>query len=321
VPGSRLVSLGSSQPAHVIPASELGRPFGRDGDWITRRTGIVELRRTRSADEALEHARRAATTALHAARMSPEDIDLLLVATCSLGDRVSTSARLAPAVAPQAAAMDINAACSGFSYALDTADSLIRTGSARRVLIVGVEWMSAMLDPDDLGSSIIFGDGAGAAVVLGAQEPNDIGIWPAETGSDGTGAQLIHAEPAGTGFCLRMSGSEVFRWAVSIVPDLIRGACARAGITTRDIEVLALHQANLRMIDAISAQLDLDSGIHVLTDIVGSGNTSAASIPIALSKLCAENTPTGAIALLAGFGAGLTFSAQAVRLPGNPPPG
>lgn len=312
--GSRLVSVASSQPARQVTADELGARFDRDGDWVQRRTGITRLRRFLDRADALHHARAAASSALADAGLEPGEVDLLLLASCSITAQAPIASELAPDIAPNAFALDLNSACSGFSYALNSADAAIRTGTARQALVVAVEWMSGLLDADDLGTSIIFGDGAGAAVIA-ASGADDIGIWPAAWGSDGSLAPVIQAIPTPDGPVLRMNGREVFRWAVDTVPGLVRGACERAGISTLDIDLLVLHQANLRIIESVARQLELRSDVVVAADVIESGNTSAASIPIALSRYAADSSLRGRVAVLAGFGAGLTFSAQVVRLP------
>jgi 3-oxoacyl-[acyl-carrier-protein] synthase-3 len=207
--------------------------------------------------------------------------------------------------------MAINAACSGFCFATNSADSFIRSGMARRVLIVAVEQMSALLDPEDLGTSIIFGDGAGAAV-LGPATGHEVAIGPLVWGSDGARGDLIACDPDGL---LRMAGREVFRWAVESMPGVALAACERAGVDIGDIEVFVPHQANARIIDAIAARLGL-TDVVIARDISGSGNTSAASIPIALTRLLEEDVElSGRLALLLGFGAGLAYAGQVVRLP------
>jgi 3-oxoacyl-[acyl-carrier-protein] synthase-3 len=219
--------------------------------------------------------------------------------------------RIAADVAPGAGWMGINSACSGFSFALSCADNTIRAGMANRVLVVAAEEMSSLLDPHDLGTSIIFGDGAGAAVI-GAAPVDSHGIGPIVCGSDGARGDLIACDERGL---LRMDGREVFRWAIETMPDVAREACFRADVKVEDIEVFAPHQANVRIIDAVASKLGL-TNIVVARDITESGNTSAASIPIALTRLI-ENNPTlsGRLALLLGFGAGLAYAGQVVRLP------
>lgn len=304
--------MGASRPDAVVSAHELGAPFGKDGAWVGQRTGIERLRRL--ADQSLlKHAVAAGRTALERADVqdarAATGVDLVIAATCSANREQGSSlaAEVAEQLAPRAAHLDLNAACSGFCYALAAADALIRDGAARRILVVAAEQMSDLLDPADLGTSIIFGDGAGAAVVAEADGP---GVGPLVCGSDGGAAELIRTRR----HLLRMRGPDVFRWAVDSVPAMARSACERAGVRVADVDVFVPHQANLRIIDAVARRLGLRD--RVATDIVGSGNTSAASIPLALDALYECGLPPrGALALLVGFGAGLSWAAQVVRLP------
>jgi 3-oxoacyl-[acyl-carrier-protein] synthase III len=306
---ARLLGIGAAQPEQTITAAELGMPFGRDADRVRARTGIEAVRRTPHADHIAHLAALASAAALARADVHADDIDLVLTASCSL-DRHTTS-RIAKQVAPAAGWMAINAACSGFCFATNSADSFIRTGMARRVLVVAVEHMSALLDSADLGTSIIFGDGAGAAV-LGPATHDERGVGPVVWGSDGARGELIACDGDGM---LRMAGREVFRWAVESMPAIALAACARGGVDINDIEVFVPHQANARIIDAIAAKLGLTDAV-IARDISSSGNTSAASIPIALTRLL-EKSPrlAGKLALLLGFGAGLAYAGQVVRLP------
>jgi 3-oxoacyl-[acyl-carrier-protein] synthase-3 len=301
--------MGAAQPDRTITAAELGAPFGRDADWVRARTGIEAVRRTTSAGEIGRLTAHASSIALRRAGLGAHDLDLVLTASCSLDQQ--TMRRIAGEVAPAAGWMAINAACSGFCFAINSADSFIRTGMARRVLVVAVEQMSALLNPTDLGTSIIFGDGAGAAV-LGRAAAHEAGVGPVVWGSDGARGNLIACDPDGL---LRMAGREVFRWAVDSMPAVALAACERAGVGISDIDVFVPHQANARIIDAIAAKLGLTDAV-IARDITGSGNTSAASIPIALARLLDERPAvSGRLALLLGFGAGLAYAGQVVRLP------
>ncbi|HZC70654.1 MAG TPA: beta-ketoacyl-ACP synthase 3 [Jatrophihabitans sp.] len=316
LPGSELLGLGAAQPTDVLTGSELGQPFGKSAEWIRARTGITALRRVGAPDELAGLASRAAAEALAAAGLPGDAVDLVIDATCSRPAGLGDSAPFGADQAPRAGRMTINAACSGFCYALQTADNLIRTGSVRHVLVVAAERMSQLLDPDDLGTSIIFGDGAGAAVI-GPSESDRPGIGPSVMGSDGSQHGLIQWEAGGF---LRMAGQEVFRWAVEHMPGVARAACRRADLGLGDIDVFVPHQANLRIIDAITRTLALEPRVVVADDVSLSGNTSAASIPIALTGLLETGRArAGQLALLVGFGAGLSYAAQVVRLPDHTP--
>jgi 3-oxoacyl-[acyl-carrier-protein] synthase-3 len=311
----RLLGLGAAQPGEKVSGAELGKRFGKDAEWIEVRTGIRSVYRIADAspeaqvDEIFEIGRAAGSMALKRSGLEGADIDLVLTASCSVN--VAITSRIASMLAPSAGWAAINSACSGFGYALSSAQSLISTGSARRVLVVAIEHMSSLLDPDDLGTSIIFGDGAGAAVV-GCGTTHDVGIGPVVWGSDGERREHIECDAQGK---LVMAGREVFRWAVESVPGIALEACDRAGVHISDIDVFVPHQANVRIIDAVVSKLGL-SDATVARDIAESGNTSAASIPIALTRLLANDpTMSGRLGLLVGFGAGMAYAAQVVRLP------
>lgn len=309
--GSRLAAVSAAQPPGVVSAADLGRAFGKGADWITVRTGIEQVRRAEGNADVRDLAERAAGRAVRAAGLLPADIDLVLTASCSLGEAARPVEVTPRRSAPRAAVMHLNAACSGFGHALQTADALIRQGAARHVLVVAAERMSSLLDGADLGTSILFGDGAGAAVVS-AVDSGGPGIGPTVFGSDGGAADVLRCDDAGL---LRMAGREVFRWAVETVPPLARRACERAGVLLSDIAAFVPHQANLRIVDAATKALGLSHAV-VADDVRLSGNTSAASIPIAMTRLLQAGRATaGDLALLVGFGAGLSFVAQVVELP------
>lgn len=311
--GARVAGFGGAVPETVVSATELTERFGKTADWLRLRTGITELRRLTDGEDLLEPACAAAQEALADAGLTGADIDVVIVATCS--QRAvdgPLSLRLGARIAPHAVAFDLNAACAGFCYALSTARTMVMHGSARRVLVVGAEQMSRIVDPTDLGTSILFGDGAGAAVVVGDESRTDA-ISPAAWSSEGEQAELLVVPPGGR--YLRMNGPEVFRWAVDRVHHVARLACERAGVHPSEIEVFVPHQANLRIVHAMAAKLGLADKV-VANNVVISGNTSAASIPLALTALRrADRTKTGQRALLVGFGAGLAVCAQVIRLP------
>ncbi|WP_245614539.1 beta-ketoacyl-ACP synthase 3 [Actinokineospora inagensis] len=310
--GARLVGLGAHRPATAVGSAEIAARFGRTGEWIQERTGIVSRRFAR-AETLAAMATSAGTRALAQAACTPTDIDLVIAATCSARSPVPVrAAEIAKELgATTAAAFDLNAACSGFCYAMAVAADTIRAGSARRVLVVGTERMTEWVDPADLGTSIIFGDGAGAAVVEAADEP---GIGPVVWGSDGAeeAAELIEIPVGGQ---MRMQGQAVFRWATTEVHLIARLACERAGVDPSELAAIVPHQANLRIVEALARKLDAPKAT-IARDIVESGNTSAASIPLAMERLLSDRlVDPGGLALLVGFGAGLTYAAQVVRFP------
>ncbi|WP_375504307.1 beta-ketoacyl-ACP synthase 3 [uncultured Jatrophihabitans sp.] len=311
--GTRVLGFGAAQPHASTSADALGAPFGKAGSWIESRTGIRSVRRVSGPGELDELVCRSAADALLAAGITEAQIDLVVTASCSAANGPGDGGTLAAGVAAVAPRMHLNSACSGFCYALTVADGAIRTGAARHVLVVAAEQMSSLIDPADLGTSILFGDGAGAAVV-GPSGDGSTGIGPAVWGSDGSQSHLIDCG-AVVGGKLTMVGSQVFRWAVEQMPAVALDACRRAGVGIEDIDVFVPHQANKRIVDGIAAKLGLDRAV-IADSVTVSGNTSAASIPIAVVDLARRGvTCAGQLALLVGFGAGLSFAAQVIRLP------
>ena len=310
----RIAGLGAARPRRTVPGSSLVERFGKTAEWLRVRTGITQVGRLGSDESLLDLAVTAGSGALQDAGRGPEDVDVVVVATCSAAasGRTPLSHQVAAALAPRAMAFDLNAACAGFCYGLSAANGLVETGAADTVLVVGAEQMSRLVDPADLGTSILFGDGAGAAVVCAAEQ-DEPGIGAPAWTSDGAQADLLEIPEGET--ALRMQGSQVFRWAVEEVHEVAAAALDKAGVKAADIDVFVPHQANLRIVEAITRRLGLDRATTA-TDVVEAGNTSAASIPLALDRLRRSGAlPHGQLALLAGFGAGLTIAAQVVRLP------
>jgi 3-oxoacyl-[acyl-carrier-protein] synthase-3 len=310
--GARILGVGSYQPADVVTSEETGRRFGRTGEWVRARTGIESLRKASTSDTVHRMAVAAGADALKAARVGPDELGLVVVASCSAEAPIpDIASRVAAELgARSAGAFDLNAACAGFCYALTVAADAIRLGSAEYVLVIGAERMTGLVDPDDLGTSIIFGDGAGAAVVGPAEQP---GIGPVVWGSDGSGANLIHV-PDHTR-TMHMEGRSVFRWATTEMHPVGVAACERAGVRPEELAAIVPHQANVRIVDALAAKIGADGAI-VARDVTQSGNTSAASIPIALRRLIdAKAVEPDSLALLIGFGAGLSYAAQVVAIP------
>ncbi len=306
-----MIGFGAYQPSTVVTSEETAQRFGRTGEWVRGRTGIVSLRKAET-ETVHEMAVAAGRQALENCGLSAEDISLVIVASCSaekpMPDVASGVAHALGAVT--AGAFDLNAACAGFCYALTVAADVVRNGSAKYVLVVGTERMTAWVDPMDLGTSIIFGDGAGAAIVGPSATP---GIGPVVWGSDGQGADLIRIPDFTHG--MHMEGQAVFRWATTELHPVALQACERAGVHPADLAAIVPHQANLRIIHAMAKKIGAPQAV-VAQDVVQSGNTSAASIPLALQRLAeAKATEPGSLALLIGFGAGLSYAAQVVTLP------
>ncbi|MFD0406438.1 beta-ketoacyl-ACP synthase III [Kitasatospora sp. NPDC127116] len=313
--GSRIVALGHYQPPKVLSNADLAGLVDTDDEWIRTRVGI-RTRHIAEEESLVDLATEAAQKALANSGRTAEEIDLVVVATCTAIERSpNTAAAVAARLGVRSpAAYDINTVCSGFSYALATADHAIRAGSARRALVIGAERMSDTLDWTDRSTCVIFGDGAGAAVIEAQEEGGEPGIGPVVWGSEperGDAVVITGWDPV-----ISQQGQAVFRWATTQLAPLARQACERAGIDPSELKGFVPHQANLRIIDTIARKLGLGEDAVVARDVVHSGNTSAASIPLAFSKLVerGELSP-GDPVLLFGFGGGLAYAGQVVRCP------
>jgi 3-oxoacyl-[acyl-carrier-protein] synthase-3 len=299
----------------VLTNDDLAQMVETNDAWIRDRVGIA-TRRIASGDETVaDMASAAAEKALASSGLDAADIDLVIVATCSSVDRCpNVSTRVARRLGIEApATFDVNTACSGFSYALASADHAIRAGASRNAIVVGAEKLSDFTDWTDRTTAIIFGDGAGAAVLTATGPGEEPGIGPVLWGSAPDRGDTIKIE--GWRPYIQQEGQAVFRWATTALAPLAQQACERAGVATEDIAAFVAHQANARIIDGIVRRLNLPNAI-IAKDIVESGNTSAASVPLALSKLVERReVPSGAPVLLFGFGGGLTYAGQVVRCP------
>jgi 3-oxoacyl-[acyl-carrier-protein] synthase-3 len=312
--GTRIVSLGHYQPARVLTNDELARMVDTNDEWIRDRVGIA-TRRIADTETVADMAIAAAGKALAASGLTASDIDLVAVATCSSIDRCpNVSARVAAKLGIAApATYDLNTACSGFSYALATADHAIRAGASRNGIVIGSEKLSDFTDWTDRSTCVLFGDGAGAAVVTGVGPGEQPGIGPVVWGSAPDKGDVLKIE--GWRPYIRQEGQAVFRWATTALAPYAELAIERAGVAREEIAAFVAHQANGRIIDGLVRRLKLPNAI-VVKDLVESGNTSAASVPLALSKLAERReVPSGAPVLLFGFGGGLTFAGQVVRCP------
>jgi 3-oxoacyl-[acyl-carrier-protein] synthase-3 len=311
--GASLAGIGAHRPARREDNAAIAARTGSTDEWIRTRTGIV-TRGVADADESVvDMATAAGAKALAAAGIDAGDVGLVLLATCSMpgplpGGSPAVAARLG---ATRAGASDIGAGCAGFTYALALAADSIRAGSTDTVLVIGAEKLLPMVDPDDRATAFLFGDGAGAAVVTAA---DDDGVGPVVWLHDGTGADLLRID--GSPPLLSMEGRAIYRWATTALPDLAREACARAGLDVTELAAFVPHQANLRITEAVVKGLALPPSVAVARDIVDSGNTSAASVPLALARLLElGEVRRGDPVLLLGFGAGLTAAGQVVRCP------
>jgi 3-oxoacyl-[acyl-carrier-protein] synthase-3 len=306
----RLLGLGQHRPPRVLTNDDLAATLETNDAWIRDRTGIRTRRIAAGDAGVVSMSVDASAKALADAGVDPSDVDLVVVATCTMPTSIpGAAAQVATGLgATRAGAFDINAACAGFCYGLSVAADAVRAGTARNVVVAGAEKLSDWLDWTDRGSAILFGDGAGAAVV-GAGET--AGIGPVVWGSDGTRAGLIDIPVGGK---LRLDGPAVFRWATTSLADVARAACAAAGIAPTDLAAFVPHQANLRIIEAVARRLGAPDAV-VADDVTDTGNTSAASVPLALGRLRDEGrVVTGDRALLLAFGAGLTWAGQVVEV-------
>jgi 3-oxoacyl-[acyl-carrier-protein] synthase III len=324
-PYARIVGFGSYRPSRVVPNSELVERIDSSDEWIQERSGIVSRRWAEPSESVIDMATTAAQRALADAHITGDQIGAIIISTVShLLITPSAAAMVAGRIGSNGAAFDISAACAGFSYGINIADGLVRAGSAKYVLVIGAEKLTDFTDLDDRGTAFLFADGAGAAIV----GPSDVpGIGPAVWGSDGSQAEVIISTPPRSvrtdtaGETVRpvitMQGQTVFRWAVAEMAKAAAEAVSAAGITPEDLDCFIPHQANNRITDAMIKYLGLPESVTVARDISHMGNTSAASIPLAMDALRAEGKlPAGGLALLIGFGAGLVWSAQVVRIPG-----
>ncbi|MFJ2369958.1 beta-ketoacyl-ACP synthase III [Microbacterium sp. NPDC087665] len=320
---TRIYSYGAARGENAVPNDDLIGPIDSSDEWIRQRTGIITRVRADKGTDAIDLATDAAAEAIEKAGIPASDIDLVIVATISNPKQSpSVSAIVADRVgANPAAAYDINAACAGYAYAVAQADALIKAGAAHYALVIGTEKLSDIVDPADRSISFLLGDGAGAAVIGPSETP---GIAPAVWGSDGSKADAVGMNGTLTQFrdgevpwpTLRQEGQTVFRWAVWEMAKVAREALERAGVEASDIAAFIPHQANMRIIDEFAKQLKLPETTVIARDIETTGNTSAASIPLASHRLMAEHPElSGGLALQIGFGAGLVFAAQVVVLP------
>jgi 3-oxoacyl-[acyl-carrier-protein] synthase-3 len=302
VRGAALRGLGAHRPARRDDNTAVAARLDSSDEWIRSRSGIVERRVAAPDEGVVEMAASAGAKALAAAGVDPALVDLVLVATCTLTQPVPAAAPRVAALlgATRAGALDLGAACAGFTYGLALAADTVRAGSADHVLVIGSERFTDILDPFDRGTAFLFGDGAGAALVSAVPSAED-GIARAVWSADGAAAGVLRTE--GSPPVLRMEGRAV-------------EACARAGIAPEDLAAFVPHQANLRITEAVVRSLQLPDSVVVARDVVDTGNTSAASVPLALSRLQElGQVGRGDPVLLLGFGAGLTAAGQVVRCP------
>jgi len=320
---SRIYAMGAARGENAVPNDDIVGPINSSDEWIRQRTGVITRVRAVRETGALELAVEAAREAIEKAAIDPAEIDLVIVATISnVQQTPSISAVVADRIgATPAAAYDVNAACAGYCYAIAQADALIRAGAARYAMVIGAEKLSDVIDPTDRSISFLLGDGAGAALLGPSDTP---GVSATSWGSDGSKAGLVGMNATLTQFrdgeaawpTLRQEGPSVFRWAVWEMAKVAKQTLENAGVKPEDLAAFIPHQANMRIVDEFAKQLGLPDTVAIADDITTTGNTSAASIPLATHRLLQERPElSGGLALQIGFGAGLVFAAQVVVLP------
>jgi 3-oxoacyl-[acyl-carrier-protein] synthase-3 len=312
---TRILGVGSSQPDRVVTNDDLSKIMDTNDQWIRDRVGIIE-RRFADKDELLvDMAVKAGALALEDAGVDPSEVDTVIVPNCTMPGQIpNAAAQVADRIGIKApGAFDLNAACAGFCYGLGVASDLIRAGSSDKVLVIGAEKLTDSVDPTDRANAIIFADGAGAAVVGASDEPQ---IGPVSWGSAGDLVDLIGMTEEKF---IYQEGQSVFRWATTQIAPIALRALEAAGLKPSDVDVLIPHQANLRIVEAIAKKLRANGArddMVVADDIKYSGNTSSASIPLALDHMRKAGTAkSGDVVLAVGFGAGLSYAGQAFVCP------
>jgi 3-oxoacyl-[acyl-carrier-protein] synthase-3 len=322
-PGSRILALGAARGDLVVPNDDLVGPINSSDEWIRQRTGIITRKRASKGVNAIDLAETAAREALERSGVDPSRVGAVLVSTISnVAVTPSMSTLLAERIGVSpAAAYDISAACAGYTYGIAQADALIRAGAAEYVIVVGAEKLSQYVHPEDRSISFLLGDGAGAALLGPSDEP---GVSKTVWGSDGSKWDAVGMNATFEEYLdkikpwptMRQDGQTVFRWAVWEMAKVARQTLDEAGVSPDDLAAFVPHQANMRIIDELAKQLKLPEHVAIARDIATTGNTSAASIPLATHRLLEENPElSGGLALQIGFGAGLVLGAQVVRLP------
>ena len=318
---SRIVGCGGYLPEKIVTNAELGERLATSDEWIAQRTGIRRRHVAAVGELTSDLATAASRRALKSAGMTGRDLDLIVLATATPDHTFPATATRVQAQLGMTggAAFDVQAVCTGFIYALATADALLRTGQARTALVIGAETFSRILDWQDRGTCVLFGDGAGAVVLqaVPAEGKTASGILSCHLHSDGSNYDLLYVDggpsTTGTAGYLRMEGREVFRHAVQRLAEVVDEALAANGLRESDVDWLVPHQANRRIIDSVARKLGL-SPEKVVVTIDRHANTSAASVPLALAEAVADGRiRRGQLVLLEAMGGGLTWGASLVR--------
>ncbi|KAI8465133.1 MAG: thiolase-like protein [Monoraphidium minutum] len=332
--GCRLVGVGSSAPATVLSNSDLERWVETNDEWIASRTGIRRRHILGPGETMAQHAAKACQAALDMAGVVAADVDMVLLATSTPDDAFGGACQVAAAIgAKNAVAFDLTAACSGFVLALVTAAQFVNTGTRRHVLVVGADAMSRIVDWRDRGTCILFGDGCGAVLVSAAPPGAPCALLGVDMHSDGSGQKSLNAVYSGSGGKpmqegdggsahasygnVTMAGQDVFKFAVRSVPAVLDAALVKAGMQASEVDWLVMHQANQRILDSAAQRLGM-SPDRVVSNLSEYGNTSAASIPLALDEAVrGGRIQDGDVLALAGFGAGLTWAGAIMRWGGG----
>jgi len=320
---TRIYALGAARGNQVVTNDDIAGPIDSSDEWIRQRTGVATRTRAAEDQSMMDLAVEASKEAIAKSGVDPNEIGAVILATISFPYQTPSGASLLSELvgAHDAAAYDISAACAGYCYGIAQADALVRSGLCKYVLVVGAEKLSDFISPTDRTISFLLGDGAGAAIVGASDHP---GISKTIWGADGsswdkvgmTGSILDFRDGKTPWPTLTQEGQTVFRWAVWEMSKVAKQALDAAGIEASDLSALVMHQANLRIIDEFAKQMKLPDTVVIAKDIVDTGNTSAASVPLAMHRILEEKkVASGGFALQIGFGAGLAFAAQVVELP------
>ncbi len=326
----KLTGVGAALPTQVLSNEDLAKFLDTSDAWIHSRTGIHQRHILEADQRVTDLAIRAGKAALAQAKVTPEQVDLILLATSTPDDLFGSAPEVQAGLgAHHAVAFDLSAACSGFVFALVTAAQYLRTGTYRRVLVIAADALSRTVDWSDRSICVLFGDGAGAVLLEAEDADSDDGLLGFELRTDGTGASLLRLEvdpsqvisptegltlPRQAYQTMTMNGREVYRFVAGAVPEIIEKALFRSGLSLDKVDHVILHQANQRIIEAVAQRLKVPPK-KMVSHIATCGNTSAASIPIALAaEMEAGRIQRGATLVMAGFGAGLSWGAAVVRL-------
>ena len=330
---SSILSVGTYRAKNLIPNSAIVEQIESSDEWIQQRTGIESRRFADKEVTVVDMGVAAAKEALNRANINADKIDTIILATITYPHQTPSGASgIAAAIgAIKAAAFDLAAACAGFTYGVGLASDMIRSGNANYVLVIGSEKISDFTDPTDRATAFIFADGAGAVVIGESTEP---GIGPVEWGSDADSRDAILMNPSwvdirdtdtqltkagGKWPNIYQEGQKVFRWAVFSMGKAALKALESAGLSVHDIDAFIPHQANMRIIETMAKEMDMPESVIIADDIRKNGNTSAASIPLAMDALLQQHPELhGKLALLIGYGAGLVYAGQVVKLPPKP---